>query len=339
LPSSEFYRLLAQQAPSARLDQAAGPESRASCTGWQLKNAARYPRFALAVANASGAIITQQGYLPFDEGRTDPNVPRITETDFGYTGQRNVADLGLMDYKARFYDPTIGRFIQPDTIIPSYANPQSLNRFSYVFNSPISYNDPTGNEPNYELRKLKAGYGHFWKQYSSSWHRGGELPDLRPKLNGNAGRGEDEGAGAFGGVLDAGKPLYSISSRGINPDGIPLEWLQYLREHVNWIWRSAPTALNFIWNESGATGSRILTVDAPHGVVNYWHLNTDLRPFAWLNHQNIEPWLKVAAGGLSRVSTFSTSVAGWLAAMGTYGTPALPVPLKPIRDMWERPVA
>ena len=40
--------------------------------------------------------------------------------------------------------PYINHFIQPDTIIPNPANPQSLNRYSYVMNNPIRYSDPTG---------------------------------------------------------------------------------------------------------------------------------------------------------------------------------------------------
>ncbi len=52
--------------------------------------------------------------------------------------------MGLMDYHARFYSPSLGRFTQPDSIIPNAGNPQSWNRFSYVLNSPINFNDPTG---------------------------------------------------------------------------------------------------------------------------------------------------------------------------------------------------
>jgi len=34
--------------------------------------------------------------------------------------------------------------VQPDTIVPDATNPQAFNRFSYVINNPIRYNDPTG---------------------------------------------------------------------------------------------------------------------------------------------------------------------------------------------------
>jgi len=51
---------------------------------------------------------------------------------------------GLYYYNARFYDPLIGRFISPDTIIPHPATPQSFNRYSYCLNNPQKYTDPYG---------------------------------------------------------------------------------------------------------------------------------------------------------------------------------------------------
>jgi RHS repeat-associated protein len=99
----------------------------------------------VAVTNSSGTLTSQQRYLPFGGARTIPNSP-ILATDFGYTGQRLLDSGmgGIMDYKARFYSPYINRFLQPDTIIPDQFNPQSWNRFSYVRNNPILFNDPTG---------------------------------------------------------------------------------------------------------------------------------------------------------------------------------------------------
>jgi RHS repeat-associated protein len=54
---------------------------------------------------------------------------------------------GLMDYKARFYSPMLGRFIQPDSLIPDAQNPQAWNRFSYGLNNPSRYTDPSGHMP------------------------------------------------------------------------------------------------------------------------------------------------------------------------------------------------
>jgi hypothetical protein len=45
---------------------------------------------------------------------------------------------------AREYDPSLGRWLSADTIVPDPANPQSWNRYSYVLNNPLKYVDPTG---------------------------------------------------------------------------------------------------------------------------------------------------------------------------------------------------
>jgi RHS repeat-associated protein len=64
-------------------------------------------------------------------------------TDKKFTGQR-LDSTGLYYYNARYYDPQIGRFISPDTIIPNPANPQSFNRYNYCLNNPLKYVDPSG---------------------------------------------------------------------------------------------------------------------------------------------------------------------------------------------------
>ncbi|MBI3942396.1 MAG: hypothetical protein HY326_05230 [Chloroflexi bacterium] len=38
----------------------------------------------------------------------------------------------------------MGRFTQADTIVPEPGNPQSLNRYTYTYNNPLKYTDPTG---------------------------------------------------------------------------------------------------------------------------------------------------------------------------------------------------
>ncbi|MCB9431195.1 MAG: RHS repeat-associated core domain-containing protein [Ardenticatenaceae bacterium] len=87
-------------------------------------------------------------YRPYGSYRTTPTQ---TLTDRDFTGQRENRELGLIYYQARFYHPSIGRFISPDTIVPDPVNPQQLNRYTYSLNSPIRFSDPTGHvcyDPN-----------------------------------------------------------------------------------------------------------------------------------------------------------------------------------------------
>ena len=61
----------------------------------------------------------------------------MAATDYRFTGQRQDG-TGLYQMGARWYDPAIGRWLQPDTIVPDPGNPQSLNRYSYVLNNPVT---------------------------------------------------------------------------------------------------------------------------------------------------------------------------------------------------------
>jgi len=46
--------------------------------------------------------------------------------------------------RARYYNPYIYRMLTPDSIIPSFKNPQNLNLYTYSLNNPVRYRDPTG---------------------------------------------------------------------------------------------------------------------------------------------------------------------------------------------------
>lgn len=66
-------------------------------------------------------------------------------TDYQFTGQRNQAELGIYWFSSRWFDPTLGRFMQPDTIVPtSTQGTQAWDRLAFVNNNPVRYNDPTG---------------------------------------------------------------------------------------------------------------------------------------------------------------------------------------------------
>ena len=90
-----------------------------------------------------GNEISSIDYYPYGDYRnSQPEIGNFP-TDRLFTGQR-YDDTGLYYYGARYYDPTIGRFISADTIVQYTANPQSFNRYSYCLNNPLKYVDPSG---------------------------------------------------------------------------------------------------------------------------------------------------------------------------------------------------
>jgi len=67
-------------------------------------------------------------------------------TTRGFTSQEDIAALCLVNLNARLYDPSIGRFLSADSIIPDPTDGQSYNRYTYVDNRPLSLTDPTGHD-------------------------------------------------------------------------------------------------------------------------------------------------------------------------------------------------
>jgi RHS repeat-associated protein len=63
---------------------------------------------------------------------------------------------GIYDYGARFYDPALGRFLQPDASVPDPLSPQSLDRYSYVRNNPLGRIDPTGSLVSFPIRRMPS---------------------------------------------------------------------------------------------------------------------------------------------------------------------------------------
>ncbi len=57
-----------------------------------------------------------------------------------FTGRQLDVDSGLYYYRARYYDPEIGRFISEDPL----GFQAGVNFYAYVGNNPINANDPSG---------------------------------------------------------------------------------------------------------------------------------------------------------------------------------------------------
>ncbi|AHB13822.1 RHS repeat-associated core domain-containing protein [Dehalococcoides mccartyi] len=125
------------------------------------------------VTSNNGTSLGSAKYYPYGVTRSG-SVP----VDEKFTGQK-LDDTGLYYYNARYYDPTIGRFISADTLVQAISgqdvfctdlvvnvssiisitmrglqefnneqiicmDPQCLNRYSYCGNNPLKYIDPSG---------------------------------------------------------------------------------------------------------------------------------------------------------------------------------------------------
>ncbi|MFA6213311.1 MAG: RHS repeat-associated core domain-containing protein [Candidatus Obscuribacterales bacterium] len=93
-----------------------------------------YQGSVIAITDAAGAVVNRYTYSPFGES------PSLTGTTHGYTGQRFDPEIGLYHYKYRYYNPVIGRFLQPDPI----GIADGLNIYAYVKNNPLTKVDPLG---------------------------------------------------------------------------------------------------------------------------------------------------------------------------------------------------
>ena len=100
-----------------------------------------------AMTNVSGVVSETSASFPFGDGLSNVG----TEWNFMHLSDDTHDGESNLDHAAfRQYSNTQGRFTTPDPFLGSMniTNPQSLNRYSYVMNSPMNWNDPSGLGPD-----------------------------------------------------------------------------------------------------------------------------------------------------------------------------------------------
>lgn len=134
---------------------------RNACSGW------------FRFMQANGAAKTLATTIPslqnkHREGRPqDPNTwsyqltpfGALNITDRGYTFHEHLIEFSLINMNGRMYDPVLGRVISPDNYIQAPDNTQSFNRYSYCWNNPLKYTDPSGDIITWNVSRSGASLG------------------------------------------------------------------------------------------------------------------------------------------------------------------------------------
>ena len=108
------------------------------------------------LTDSTGAITKSYKYDAFG---VEQNVDDADNNAFRYCGEYYDSESGTIYLRARYYDPTIGRFISRDSVTGENTDPLSLNLYTYCHNNPIIGTDPSGHIPRWLKNTLKVAAG------------------------------------------------------------------------------------------------------------------------------------------------------------------------------------
>ena len=104
------------------------------------------------VTDLAGFVVNSYDFGSF--GQIEPSTVALVSSPYTFTAREYDEDVGLLYYRARFLDPSSGRFIQRD---PYGFAGGDLNLFRYVFNDPVQITDPWGLTPSTEYATKSSG--------------------------------------------------------------------------------------------------------------------------------------------------------------------------------------
>jgi RHS repeat-associated protein len=88
-----------------------------------------------------GTVAFESASMPFGDALGPPGDGAASSF---FAGHLRGGGSTAIYMNARYYSPTLGRFLSADPIIRELVAPQYVNRYTYVLSNPIRANDPTG---------------------------------------------------------------------------------------------------------------------------------------------------------------------------------------------------
>ncbi|NOU78471.1 RHS repeat protein [Paenibacillus sp. LMG 31459] len=93
------------------------------------------------IVDTNGVI--KNNYVYDEWGNITSQTEEISNS-FKYAGETYDPETGLYYLRARYYDPSMGRFLNEDTVEGQIDNPLTQNLYTYVGNNPLIFSDPSG---------------------------------------------------------------------------------------------------------------------------------------------------------------------------------------------------
>jgi RHS repeat-associated protein len=194
------------------------------------------------LTNAKGSVIERDDYDPYGKPLTPP-----AHDEHLWQGQRHDHDSGLTYMNARYYDPELGRFASPDSIIPDPYHPQSLDHYAYTDNDPANNTDPSGHmKMSVDLKKEQEqqGFAYGWMYFRAlqsqcaTWGQCPETAAPAPIYTQIPGKAKPQGPSAASGcrscTLLGGRTLALDpnlanvpATTAQSPASDPAEWAQW----------------------------------------------------------------------------------------------------------------
>jgi len=108
--------------------------------------------------------------------------PDANDTNpFRYCGEYFDSETGNVYLRARYYDPSNGRFTQRDSYPGRAGDPLSLNLYTYCHNNPVLYIDPTGHStaklPDGTTMTINSAWDAAWFYEKSAQMKSGKILD------------------------------------------------------------------------------------------------------------------------------------------------------------------
>ena len=204
--------------------------------------------------------------------------------DRRFTGQREDG-TGLVYMNARYYDPAIGQFISPDTLVPDPGRVFGYNRYMYTYGNPLRYTDPTGHcsdskqfgvgwAADYSGDNYEDGCDPDWQLYAS----GKRPPSLGERLAPDVVIIGVEGEVSVIATLNGGRyVMYDYENlRKVTANGfgggisLPSVSVQRVRgfgyyQSNDPVFEDPDMALSGNANETSVSGGELLTLSATYG--------------------------------------------------------------------------